>query len=233
MHTRSKPGFCYCRRMLRLHYHPGNANMCVHIVLRELGVPFELAWVDRSVSAQRSPEYLRLNPNGTIPVLEDGELVLHETAAILLHLADTHPSSQLAPPLGTPERAQLYKGLSWLSNTLQATLMVYVYPERWTDSEAEGAAASIRRQAQRRIGGQLAVLEEDLRTRGGPWFLGESFSILDPFAFMLCRWTRNFDAAVAAPARDRQVLRPYLERMLSRPSVQRVLADEGLSAPWI
>ena len=72
--------------MLRLHYSPSDASLAPHLLLEELGVPFELALVDRSVNAQKSPAYLKLNPNGLIPVLVDGDLVLYETAAIALHL---------------------------------------------------------------------------------------------------------------------------------------------------
>ena len=57
--------------MLQLHYFPGNASLIPHLVLEELGVPFELKYVDRAVSAHKSPEYLALNPNGLIPVLVD------------------------------------------------------------------------------------------------------------------------------------------------------------------
>jgi glutathione S-transferase len=217
--------------MIRLHYFPGNASMAPHIVLHELGVPFELVLVDRTRDAQRSPEYLRLNPNGTIPVLVDGELVMHETAAILLHLADTHADAGLSPPLGTAERAQLYKWLFWLSNTLQATLMTYVYPDRWVTAGADSGLVKMR--AQQRIGEQLDLLENHLQSHAGPQLLGQSFSVADPLAFMLCRWTRNFDPSIAAPARARTALHGYLQRMLSRPSVQRVLADEKLAAPWV
>jgi glutathione S-transferase len=218
--------------MRQLYYYPGNASMCVHILLHELGVPFELVLVDRATEAQRSADYLRLNPNGTIPVLVEGELVLHETAAILLHLADAHPSARLMPAFGTPERAVAYKWLFWLSNTLQATIMVQAYPDRWVESGG-GVATEVKRQAQRRVAGQLDLLDAELRSCGGPWLLGSNFSVLDPLALMLCRWTRNFDAAVAAPARTRPALSPYLERILSRPSVQRVLEDERLMPPWV
>jgi glutathione S-transferase len=218
--------------MLQLYYYPGNASMCVHMSLRELAVPFELVLVDRATNAQRAREYLRLNPNGTIPVLVDGTLVLHETAAILLHLADTHPAARLAPALGTPERALFYKWLFWLSNTLQATIMVHAYPERQIEVADEGLIAQVRRQAQRRIGDQLELLEAQLRANDGPWLLGDTFSVLDPFAFMLCRWTRNFDASIATPARARPALEPYLNRMLQRPSAQQVFADERLPAPF-
>ena len=95
--------------MLQLHYYPGNASMTPHMLLEELGVPYTLQYVDRTVQAHKAADYLKLNPNGLIPVLVDGDLVLYETAAICLHLADTHPQAALAPALGTPARAHFYK----------------------------------------------------------------------------------------------------------------------------
>jgi glutathione S-transferase len=82
---------------MQLHYDPGTAAMIPHILLEELGERFELVPVSRAERAHKQPAYLRLNPNGLIPVLVDGDLVLYETAAIVLHLADTHPQAQLAP----------------------------------------------------------------------------------------------------------------------------------------
>jgi glutathione S-transferase len=205
--------------------------MAPHILLHELQLPFELAWVDRTRDAQYSAEYLRLNPNGTIPVLVDGDLVLYETPAILLHLVDTHLDVGLAPALGTAERAHFYKWLFWLSNTLQATLMVHFYPERWVSEPAD--AQGVKLQAQRRVGRHLQVLEAHLQDTAGPWLLGHAFSAADPLAFMLCRWTRAFDPAIAAPARAYPALHAYLRRALDRPSVQRVLADEKLPEPWV
>ncbi|MET3212560.1 UNVERIFIED_ORG: hypothetical protein ABIC48_000303 [Burkholderia territorii] len=74
--------------------------------MKKSSQPFELEYVDRTHDRHQSPDYLALNPNGLIPVLVDGDLVLYETAAICLHLADWHPGQQLAPDRGTPERAQ-------------------------------------------------------------------------------------------------------------------------------
>ena len=110
--------------MIELHYFPGNASMAPHILLEELGEQFRLRLVDRAVNAQKSPAYLKLNPNGLIPVLVDGDLVLYETAAICLHLVDTHAGAGLAPAAGTPERAHFYKWLVWMTNTVQATLQI-------------------------------------------------------------------------------------------------------------
>ena len=216
--------------MMQLHYYPSTASMVSHIVLEELGVPYDRVLVDRTVGAHKRPDYLRLNPNGLMPVLTDGDLVLYETAAICLHLCDTHPQPALAPPVGSSERAHFYKWLMWLTNTLQATLIVYFYPERWVlEGNAEGTA-QVKARAQAKVGTLLDQLDAELARHGGPWFAGQTYTMLDAYVFTLCRWTRNFPTH---PARDRATLGPYLQRVLERPAVQRVVANEGLSAPWV
>jgi len=210
--------------MLTLHYHPSDASLMPHILLEELGVPFELALVDRSRNAQKSPEYLKLNPNGLIPVLVDGELVLYETAAILMHLADTHPGARLLPPLGSAERAHAYKWLCWLTNTLHANLTVYFYPERYLASGHAGAAAEVREAAERRITAMLDQLDTQLQGSGGPWLLGQAYTAADCMAFVLCCWTRNFKR----PANSFPAIAAYLQRMRERPAVQRAVATEQL-----
>ncbi len=216
--------------MLQLHYYPGTASMTPHILLNEIGVPFELVLVDRMADAHKAPDYVKLNPNGLIPVLTDGELVLYETAAICLYLCDKYPAAALAPALGSVQRAHFYKWLVWLTNTLQASLISYFYPERWVDDGDAPAAAQVKAQAQRRIGGMLDQLDAELARHGGPWLLGAEYSALDPYAMMLCRWTRGFSSA---PARERPHLRPYLQTVLARPAVQRVFAAEQLAQPWV
>ena len=216
--------------MLHLHYYPSTAAMAPHIVLQELGVPFELVLVDRPADAHKSPDYLKLNPNGLIPVLTDGDLVLYETAAICLYLCDMHPQAKLAPAVGTVERAHFYKWLIWLTNTLQATLITYFYPERSVNPGNAVGAAEVKAQAERKVGAMLDQLDAELARHGGPWLLGQTYSALDPYAMMLCRWTRGF---ASAPARARPHLGPYLRAMLARPAVQRVFATEKLVQPWV
>ncbi len=224
--------------MLQLHYFPSNASITPHILLEEMGLPFELKLVDRANNAQKSPEYLKLNPNGLIPVLVDGDLVLYETAAICLHLTDTHPEFGLTPAVGTKERAQFYKWLMWLTNTFQPAIIMYFYTDRYTTSTDPAAIAQIKAKTQDRIGGMLKQLDDHLAANGGPWMMGEKFSVLDIYAFMLGRWTRVFEGAPPAtqPARDSNAwpaLSPFMHRMFERPAVQRVVAKEGLKAPVI
>ena len=216
--------------MITLHYLPGAASLAVHCLLRELDAPFTLQLVDRANDGHKSPAYLKLNPNGLIPVLVDGELVMYETAAILLHLADTHPTASLAPSLGSAERAHYYKWMLWLSNTLQATLIHYFYPERWVDEGHAEGAAQVKLHAESKVVACLKQIDDQLAAHGGPWLLGAHYSAADPLAFMLCRWTRNFKSR---PARDFAHIGPYLQRMLARPALQQVFKVEQLPPPFV
>jgi glutathione S-transferase len=215
--------------MITLHYFPGNASFTPHLLLNELGVPFELSLVDRANNAHKSPAYLKLNPNGLIPVLVDDDLVLYETAAIVLHLVDRHPEAGLAPTVGTAERAQFYKWLVWLSSTLQAMMPHYFYSDRMVAPGNAAGAAQVKAAAEMRIAALVDQIESQLAAHGGPWFLGQRYSALDPYAFMLCRWTRGMQR----PARSLPHVGPYLQRMLARPAMQKTIASEQLSEPWV
>jgi glutathione S-transferase len=191
-----------------------------------------LALVDRQIQAQKAPAYLKLNPNGLIPVLVDKrdgvELVLYETAAILMHLADTHSAARLSPALGGAERAHYYKWMVWLTNTLQATLIHYFYPERMVADGNAAGAAEVKSRAMARVGLLLEQMDAQLASHGQPWLLGANFTAVDPPAWMLTRWTRNF---TERPARDFAHIAAYQQRMLARPAVQAAIAAEGLQAP--
>ena len=208
--------------------------MAPHILLRELGVPFDLLLFDRVQNAQKMTAYLKLNPNGLIPVLTDGDLVLYEAAAICLHLCDTHPAARLAPAVGTAERAHFYKWLIWLTNTLQTALIAYFYPERWVHAGNDTGVAQVKAQAEIKVGVLLDQLDTELakqsQTHASPWLLGATYSAVDAYALMLCRWTRNLEST---PARNKAHLGPYLQRVLERPAVVKTFEVEGLARPWV
>ncbi len=213
--------------MIELHYYPSNASFAPHALLREIGVPFELQLVDRTQAAHKSAAYLKLNPNGLIPVLQHDELVLYETAAIVLHLVDHFPQAGLAPPVGTPERAEFYKWLVWLSSSLQAMMPHYFYSDRTAAPGNAAGAAEVKAQAEAKIAAMIDQIEARLATQ--PWMLGEAYSALDPYTFMLCRWTRGMQR----PARTLPHLGPWLQKMLERPAVRAAIEAEGLQAPYV
>jgi glutathione S-transferase len=211
--------------MYKLYFFPGNANLAPHMLLEEMGVDYELVLVDRDKNAQKSAEYLKLNPTGRIPVLIDGDLVLYETAAICLHLVDRHPQAGLAPQVGTVERAEFYKWLIYLTNTLQAELLTYFYPERLADDA--DAIAQVKAHAETRVSAMLDLIEQTLAGHGAPYLLGERYTAVDPYLLMLSRWTRMMHK----PARSRPNLGAYLNRLIARPAIQRAFTQEGLVDP--
>ena len=211
--------------MYQLYYAPGNANLAPHMLLEELGVPHQLILVDRDNHAHRGEAYRKLNPNGLIPVLIDGDLVLYEAAAICLHLTDMHPQCAMAPPWQTVERAHFYKWLMHLTNTVQAEMITYFYPERMADDAA--AIGQVRTHAETRLAKMFDLIEFELAA-AGPYLLGQNYSAVDPYLFMLSRWTRM----MARPARRLPHLGRYLQLLAERPAIQRACAAEGIAAPY-
>src|ERR1700686_5010635 len=199
--------------MYQLHYFPANANAAPHMLLEELGAKYELLLVDRTKNAQKSKEYLKINPNGRIPTLVDKRLVLSEAAAIVLHLADQHPGAGLAPKVGTPERAKFYQWLTFLTNSLQEELMIWQYPDRLTGTDA-AATAVVKRGAEARASAYLDVIETHLKANG-PLFLGDKLSAADFYLVMLARWARP----MTNPPRARPNIAKLLDRVTALPSV--------------
>jgi glutathione S-transferase len=210
--------------MYQLHYFPSNANAAPHMVLEELGLTYDLVLVDRAKNAQKSNDYLKINPNGRIPTLVDGELVLFEAAAIVLHLVDQHPEAGLAPKVGTPERAKFYQWMTFLTNSLQEELMIWQYPDRLTGDDA-AATEAVKRGAEKRASAYLDVVEKHLKTHG-PLFLGETLSAADFYLVMLARWARP----MSNPPRSRPNIAKLLDMITALPSVRRAYAREGVTA---
>jgi glutathione S-transferase len=210
--------------MLALYYYPGNASLLPHMMLREMEASFELRLVDRQQKRQKSPDYLKLNPNGRIPVLIDGELVLFETAAVALHLVDRFPDAGLAPPVGSVERAEFYKWMIHLTNTPQPEFRLWFYPNEHATDEA--AIANVKEVAGQRLNRMFDLISGQLGDR--QWLLGDRFSAADLFLFMLIRWSRG----MPRPARTIPNLDAFAERVFARPSVQETFKAEGIEAPY-
>jgi glutathione S-transferase len=197
--------------MLSLYYYPGNASLLPHMMLREIGAEFELRLVDRGQNAQKSPDYLKLNPSGRIPVLIDGDL------------ADNFPESGLAPAVGTSERAEFYKWIIHLTNTPQVEYRAWFYPHEHVTDEA--AAPTVKQAASERLNRMFDVISAQLGDK--TWLLGERFSAADLFLFMLMRWGRG----LPRPPRSIPNLNALAERVLARPAVHKALEVEGIKAP--
>lgn len=118
--------------MIELYWKQETVADVVAMALRLIGVEHRIVTVGEDVTKE---EYLRINPSGTVPAMVDGDLVLFESVAILMYLADQHPEAGLAPSPGTPEHA-LYD--RWLAFIL-ANLMGAYYRWYHGDEMIDGA----------------------------------------------------------------------------------------------
>lgn len=207
--------------MLQLYYFPDNASLAPHLLLAETGAEYSLNLVDRNSNAQKSKEYLKLNPAGRIPTLVHNDLVLFESPAICIYICELYPDSQLIPSIGHPSRPLFFQWLSYLNNTLQAEFMVWRYPENHTiDAKA---IESIKASQNQRLVGILALLDEELNNK--PFFLGSNVSACDHFFFMLALWCEK----ISQPPTSFMNINRFMREMSQRIAVQKVCEIEGIT----
>ena len=204
-----------------LYYSPGAASLAVHWMLIELRIPFEAKRVDIDAGAQRSPEYLRLNPTGRVPTLVVEGVPHGESTALLMLLAERHPEKKLAPAPGAPTRADWLETMIYLANTVLPAMRDWFYADK--DGDPQGAEA-VKALARRRIEGAWDRLDARLAD-GRIHLLGSELSTVDFLGTMLMRWSRN----MPRPATTWTNLAPYIQRMRSRPAFIEVNNREGLT----
>lgn len=210
--------------MATLYFLPGSAAMAPHAALEEAGAPYEPVRVERENGVTVSPPgYLSLNPHGRVPAYVDGELVLYESAAIVLHVGERHPESGVVPPPGTAARSLCYRWLVHLTNTVQPAMSVYLNPARWA-GEDEAAQAAVKAEAGRQVARSFDWIDSELE--GRPYLLGETFSGADLFLHMLTRWGRHLEPK----AWERPNVGAHYRRLSERPSVARMLERQGIAA---
>jgi len=199
---------------MQLYWRPGTAAFAADAALGEIGVPYERVLVERDASGSVPADYLRINPMGQVPTLVDDSLVLPEVAAILLYLADRYPEARLAPA----SRAEFYRWLVFLTNTLQPALMRHFYPDRFG---TEGVLFA----ADRQLHQLYDVVERALD--GRRWLAGDERNAADLMLFMLTEWGGELEPSAWA----RPNLRAHFERTLELSSVQQAVADHGMTVP--
>lgn len=195
--------------------------MAPHFVLEELKVDFELITVDRKNNAQKSPDYLALNPAGRIPTLIDDGFAIFESPAICIYIAEAHPSSNLIPKVGDKNRALFFQWMMYLTNTVQAELMVYFYPKKHT-TDVKNVASIIEAQ-ESRITEMFKLLDRELENKD--FLIGETISVCDYFLFMLAVWADE----LKSPPLSFNNLSKYLRKLAQREAIINVCKKENLS----
>lgn len=205
---------------IKLYYAPGACSLASHIVMEEVGVDYETRKLNTAEGDQRKPEYLKVNPRGRVPALEvDGE-VLTENVAILAYFGGGYPQAGLWPRT-TWEQARLVSALAWFSNTVHPAYAHVVRTERY----AEGDAAREEVKAKGRATFWACLQEIDRLLDGRRWFMGEQYTVADPYLLVFYRWANR----AKLPVRELARYSALVERLLQRPAVRKVMDDEGIS----
>jgi glutathione S-transferase len=165
-------------------------SLAVQIVLEEIGEPYKLLWVERTPEAIEA--YRRINPAGKVPalVLPDGTPVC-ESAAILTYLTSAYPAAHLAPKAGSAAHARFLQWMVFLSANVYETALRYYYAERYSTAGA-AAQTGIQERALQDYLRHLEAVHEAL----APYVLGDAFSALDPYLYMLTGWYPGDTAAL-------------------------------------
>jgi glutathione S-transferase len=192
-------------------------SLSINCLLEEMEVPYTNIWM--TVEQVRAPEFRALSPIGTIPVLglADGRS-LYESAAIVSYLVAAHPEKNMSPEIGSPAYGEFMSVLHFMSTEIYTTSNLVFGASGYAETEAQEALIAAR--ARERVDGYWQVLENRLSS-AGPWLMGQEFSALDPYAFMLSVWGRPDEeslqerfpavARLAAGVRARPKLKAVLE----------------------
>ena len=206
--------------MITLHHHPYSRASSIVWTLEEVGVPYELRYVDIMKGEQKSPELLKLNPMGKLPTLVDGDVVVTESAAISLYLADRYAPGRLAPALDDPRRGTYLRWSLFAPSVVEPGSMAKMAKWEFKPGQAGWGDHD----------SMLAAMEAAIGDR--EHLLGDQFTIADVIFGGTLRYMLRFNMLEPRPR-----FVAYAERLGARPAAQRadarnaaVAAEHGLGA---
>lgn len=191
-------------------------------MLHELGLAYERRPIQPRTGETQTAEFTKLNPRQKIPVLQDGDFTLAESAAIVTYLAERYGSSKdLVPPLATKERGLYYEWCFFIMTELDAHTL-YVIRKHGDLREIYGEAANALRAAKEGFQKQAAVANQRLSFHG-PFILGKAFTGADILL------TTCLTSAIRREIPLTDVLREYIKRTTSREAHQRAYQANQIS----
>lgn len=205
---------------MKLYGFPGTRAQRALWGLHEVDADFEYVSVNLLEGEHKRPEFLRLNPAGKVPVLVDGDLVIPESAAIVLYLAEKYPEKALLP-VDLEERAQAYRWTLFAVTELEQPLWritrhTFLYPQdKRLPADIELAREDFRSMA--------ALLEKHLE--GRQFIVGDRLTVADCVTVYLIDWANESHLIDGFPR-----LQAYLERLYARPEAPQRIADARKAA---
>jgi glutathione S-transferase len=177
-------------------------------MMEETGQPYERILTDITTGAQKTPEFLAINPMGKVPALKDGDATLGEAAAICAYVAERYPQAGLAPPIGDARRSKYLHWLFFAPSCIEpAVIQIFTKIQVPASTAGWGEATQV-----------FDVIDQALDK--GPWILGDDFSAADVVIGSGLNFAvKAFKMVPTRPSFDR-----YLDRCAARPAFQRAQA---------
>ena len=193
--------------MMKLYWSPRSRSFSALWLMEETGEPYERVLTDISKGAQKTPEYLAINPMGKVPALRHGDVIVTETAAICAYLADVFPQAGLAPPSGDPLRGPYYRWLFFAAGPVEAA----------ASNRMLGFAVPQERERMIGYGNYAAVIDtlDDAISRGD-YLVGGRFSAADVYVGSHIGFGMQFGTIEKRPAFER-----YWSVLSARPAALR------------
>ena len=204
--------------MIKLFYAPHTCSLASHIALEDAAAEYATVRINFADDEQRKPAYLAVNPKGRVPALATDRGILTETPAMLAFIAQSFPQARLAPLDDPFLFAEVQAFNSYLCATLHVAHSHRMRGNRWADDPA--AIMAMQRKVPESVSACYELIEANMLR--GPWVMGGSYTICDPYLFTMAQWLEQDGVD---PALFPKVI-SHRRRMSERPTVQKAIAEE-------
>ncbi|TAL75366.1 MAG: glutathione S-transferase family protein [Rhodanobacter sp.] len=203
---------------MKLYSFPGSCGLVSNIVLEWAGEPYTVELLKKEDLHQ--PAYLKINPNGQVPVIDEDGWILNENAAVLSYIADKHPQAKLDGD-GTPRgRAEVNRWLGMLNSDVHPAFKPLFGSTDFLGDEK--LIAKSHAVALDRLRGLFGIIDKHLT--GRDWLAGTTRSIADPYLFVVLTWAHF----VKVDLTGYENLKRFEAKMRTDAGVQKALKAQGL-----
>ena len=185
-------------------------------VAQELGLAYEHVALPYLGGATRTPEFLKVNPNGRIPVVDDGGVLVWESMACTMYLAERFlgADGRSLAARDNAERAEILRWTFWVVTECEKDALQFLMHARLMPPERRRPLLA--EEALRHLAGPLRILNQHLQDR--PYLVGERFTVADICVASVIAWVEDAGELMA----QCPLLRDWLQRCLARPAFQQV-----------
>lgn len=205
---------------MKLFYLPGACSMVPHTALQWIGQPYEAEAVTHAQT--KEPAYLAMNPQGAVPLLVDGDLVLSQNVAILAYLDARFPEARLFGSDTIEGKARAWRWLAFLNADVHKAFGQLFRTPPWAEDETVKNA--MQQAARAQIAGMLKQADDQLANHA--WLGGEEISVADIYLYVILRWANGLSVDLS----QMKHLNEVPETRGRRPRRARDLRPGGIAA---